>query len=200
MREKTFREKLRKVWTSFRWVALRPLQKLLTGYSYDMAWEASSAMAEKCYPIFKAFAALPPQGAPTHKILINNKILYTKRFGKKRVDTYLKRPDLEDEELTKALFEHWTDIIQKVLFSLEHVGHNKEEFPDHVYDPNPLYNPNQKEAFYSKPVEGNSELHQLIFNEDYGETKLNSEKLRDFEDQVSEGFRLLGIYWTNFWD
>lgn len=196
----TLRDILHDVYVDFRWKVIRPLQKFFTGYSYDMAWNACSAMAEKCYPIFRDFAKIPPHGAPTHIILTNNKALYNKMFGKERVAAYLKDPSVEDEELTSALFEHWNDIIQKVLFSLEHVGHNKEDYPASVYDPNPNYDPKQQEPFYSKPVEGKEGYHQLIFNEDYGKTKLNPKRMHEFETQVTEGFRLLGLYWQGFWD
>ncbi|MCA1806500.1 MAG: hypothetical protein LC687_01345 [Actinobacteria bacterium] len=165
-----------------------------------MAWNASSAMAEKCYPIFKAFASLPPQGAPTHTILINNKAYYNKTFGKDRVTAYLKDPGNSDDELSQALFDHWDLIIQKVLFSLKHVGYSKEEYPADVYDINPKYDPNQTQPFYTKPVAGPEGYRELIFNEDYGKQKLNTKRMQEFNKQVAEGFRLLGLYWQGFWD
>lgn len=195
----TFREKLHDIYVGFRWRFIRPLQKFFTGYSYDMAWNAFRAMSEKCYPIFKAYAELPPSGAPTHPILKNNIAQYNKQFGKERVANYLKHAN-EDEELTTELFRHWKEIIQKVLFSLEYVGKNGEEWPDSIYEPNPAYDPKQKEPFHTKPVEGKEGFSQLIFNEDYGETKVNSKRMQEHEERVAEGFRLMGQYWQGFWD
>lgn len=196
----TLQDWFHNIYVEFRWKVVRPLQRFFTGYSFDMAWEASSAMAKKCYPIFKEFAKLPPHGAPTYAILQNNKAAYNKRFGKDRITAYLNDPSAEDEEITNALFEEWNEIIRKVLFSLEYVGRDGEEYPQHLYDPNPNYNPKQKEPFYTKPVEGKEEYYELVFNDDYGKTKLNSERMREFEEQVAEGFRLLGLYWQGFWD
>lgn len=157
-------------------------------------------MAEKCYPIFRDFAKLPRRGVPTHYILSNNKARYNRQFGKERVTTYLNDPSIDDEEMSAALFEHWNEIIEKVLFALEYVGHSKEVYPEHVYDPNPSYDPNQKEPFYTKPVDDKKEYYELIFNDDYGATKLNLKRTDEFEKQVTEGFRLLGLYWRGFWD
>lgn len=191
-------EAVSQAWRNVRWHVVRPIQRLFTGYSYDMAWDPNHHMAKKIYPIFRRYANIPPHGAPTHTILENNKKHYIKLFDKERVEQYLKTGD--DEELEKQLFAHWKEIIDHVLFAIEWVGIKQEEYPEHLYDPNPNYDPNQNEPFRTIPCEDHSGYLELIFNEDYGETKLNSKRAQEFEQYISKGFELLGLYWRSFWD
>lgn len=193
---------LEKVQRTLRWHIVRPVQRFLTGYSYDMAWDPYSHMAKKIYPIFKSYAEIPPHGAPTHIILKRNRKQYVKQFGKERVDAYLQYngSDDYDEELENKLFEHWSEIINHVRYTLEWVAVHNEEYPGHVYDPNPKYDPNQKEPFHFEPCEDHPGYSEMISHEDYGEHKLNSKRQIAFEEYISEGFELLGLYWRSFWD
>ena len=194
------REFVEKPGRSFRWYIYRPLQQLFTGYSYNMAWDAHSFMAKKIYPIFRDFARLKRHSAPTHTLLLNHKDEYVQKYGEEAVETYLTGTSDVDSDLQEALFTHWNEIIEHVLFSLRFIAVDGENYPKHLEDPNPNYNPNQKEMWHSEPCKDKPRYHELIFHDDYGKTKLNMERVNEFEEYVSEGFRLLGVYWRSFWD
>jgi len=192
----------RKIRQTFRWNILRHLQRFFTGYSYDMSWDFQHHAAKKIYKIFKMYTEIPPNGAPTHNILENERERFVEQFGEDRAHAYLHYDgtDEYDEELEAALFARWKEILSQVLTSLKFLAVDDEAHPDHLYDPNPEYTPDQKEPFHFIPVEDKPEYHELIFHEDYGKTKINMERMKAFEKEITEGFRLMGLYWRSFWD
>lgn len=97
----------------------------------------------------------------------------------------------DDERIAK-----WAGIIDEVIFALEHCAHEDDS---DCYEPNPDYNPAQKEFFKDMPVNADG-TYDVVFNDDYGDVRINSELYKAKQERVVEGLKLLGQYFQNFWD
>jgi len=159
-------------------------------------------MSKKILPYMKQFRKKDKQGIPM-SISMNEEI------RKEMFDlgyewdsnSYYFKGNINGIEADDYLTHKWNNVLDEIIFALEYTANN-DPTEDCEID-NPLYNPNQKEFFKSIPCEGEygkKGYTQIKFNEDYGKTKLDMDLLKKKEERVSNGYKLMGIYWQNLWD
>jgi hypothetical protein len=173
-----------------KWNLLRPLQRLLTGYSYDMWWDAFPFMSKKIFPIFEKYRLSDRMGLPN-----------IEHEFKEELEVYLiNLSSEEDREAKRSEFleKKWQEILDNISFSLRYCI-DEERLLEECQMVNEAYNPDQKEPFYLVEQE-NQNYKTLVFNEDFGPTKIDRNLHGKAMDRVQRGLELMGKYWLCFWD
>jgi len=137
-------------------------------------------MAKKMLPYMYDFRDNKKTGIP-----IYSNVEYSHQLSEEQSDA------LDDEGMKK-----WNHIVNEIIFALEYCV---DENDDDCYVPNPLYNPKQKEFFKDAPIQEDG-TSEVLFNEDYGETKPDMELYRAKNERVKAGLKLMGEYFMNLWD
>jgi len=153
----------------WKWNIHTPIQHFL-GRKASTDWiSAYNFMARAMLPYLHDFKKNDRQGTP----IFNN--------------------ELSDDDRTAK----WDGIIDEVIFALEQCANDGDD--SDCYEPNPNYNPAQKEFFKKTPMNANG-TYNVEFNEDYGDVRINSELYRAKQERIQKGLLLLGEYFQNFWD
>lgn len=93
------------------------------------------------------------------------------------------------------LMDEWHRIIDEMIFAFQYAI---DENDDDCMIVNDKYNPNQKEFFHTEKTDDGS--YEMIFNEDYGRTKIDIDLYNKKQERVQEGYNLYSRYFRNLWD
>lgn len=182
-----------------RWNITTPICHLL-GIVAPTDWiSCYSFMSKKILPYLKQYRKHEKSGVPMAVYTDENYGAEMRGLGYTwDANSHNWEGTVDGIEAHRYMSHKWDKIIDEMIFALEYTA--KDDPDDDCMVPNPLYNPDQKECFFTTPIDDGRGCSELKFNEDYGETKIDMDLLRAKGERVQKGYDLLGKYWQSIWD